>query len=194
MAETLIDQIKEIQRKDSSGKMAWWKYADEQGKGMRDPAKHDDTFLQYFINQYKVGAFAGGVTEERKLGELFKEGQRFSPAFKAAWANYVNVSGFGNNDPTRQEKEALVFFLDQLGKAGSRGLHWGGPPAKRARHEGTGDPEKDRLVETVKTFQRSSEANKELWYAFCETQPKQLRDPARYSNDMLQSFIQDYMN
>merc|ERR1719183_2709696 len=114
----LVAQVKEIQRSDPAGKMAWWKYADEQGGAVRDPAKHEAAFLEEFISQYKSGAFAGVHMDPGNLGELFKEGQRSSPSFKSAWAAFVASRGMKMNDPTKNGKEVLVGFLDFLGQQG----------------------------------------------------------------------------
>jgi len=127
MAEVLAQQIKDIQRTDPSGKQAWWNYADEQGNSIRDPAKHEMSFLQSFIDQYNSGAFKGIASTETKkgynqdagnLGDFFKDCQRNSPSFKMAWASFVDMRGMRKNDPTQAGKENLVTFLEFVSQQG----------------------------------------------------------------------------
>jgi len=114
-------RVKDIQRTDPSGKAAWWTYADAEGGGKRDPTKHDDDFLQYFISQYDSGAYAGTPLPEPSfeggsLGELFREGQRNSSSFKQAWSTYNQMSGNTMNDPMKASKDTLVAFLEFAGQ------------------------------------------------------------------------------
>jgi len=142
MAEELATKVKQIQRSDAAGKVAWWNYADKHGEGMRDPAKHEAHFLQSFLSQHDQGAFIGEAATSGNagnLGELFKDGQRNSPAFKMAWATYNLMSGNTKNDPSKASKDTLVSFLEFLGQQGvaamcggkmggwgSKGGGWGG--------------------------------------------------------------------
>jgi len=139
MAEELASRVKQIQRSDPVGKQAWWNYADKQGDGMRDPAKHDAHALEEFLSKYDSGAFAGEQPAEKSgnagnLGDLFKDGQRNSPAFKMAWSTYNQMNGNFKNDPTKASKDTLVGFLEFLGQqgmmamtmSGGKGGGWGG--------------------------------------------------------------------
>jgi len=213
--EELVNQIKGIQRSDPTGKVAWWKYADENGGAVRDPAKHEAAFLEEFVSQYNSGAFAGVQMDPGNLGELFKEGQKSSPAFKSAWATYVRQKGLKMNDPTKNGKDVLVGFLEFLGQQSmmamsmmdawgmggmSQGGGWGGnggwggePMAKKFKaNVSTGNPAKDALVTKIKNFQRSGEEQKQAWWMFCDAQEGKNRDPARYEIDVLQMFVSGY--
>jgi len=223
----LVQQVKDIQRNDPDGKQAYIKYCDEYGNSVRDPAKHDAAFLQYFVQQYNSGAYAGmaatvpagfsggkGDGKGGGLAELFKEGQRGAPNFKEAWSTFQSMNG-GMGDPHKAGKDTLVSFLEfacqqtimnmkmlaPMGMMGGKGCgkgEWGGnawggePMAKKPRVPvSTGNPAKDVLVEKIKTFQRSSEANKEAWGAFC-AEHGNIRDPARHEEHVLQVFITGY--
>jgi hypothetical protein len=116
----LVSQVKTIQR--DGGKQQWWAYCDESGGGVRDPAKHDDSFLLTFITSYSSGVkFAenlqGGSSNTDSLAELIKEGQKGSDDFKQAWWNYCAENGSGKNDPSKYDKKFIIGFLDFLGKA-----------------------------------------------------------------------------
>jgi len=134
MAEELATRVKQVQRSDAAGKMAWWNYADKHGEGMRDPAKHEAYFLQDFLNKYDQGGLVGEAAASGNagnLGELFKEGQRSSPSFKMAWATYNLMNGNTKNDPSKASKDTLVGFLEFLGQkgmtamCGGKGRGWG---------------------------------------------------------------------
>merc|ERR1712125_305965 len=70
--------------------------------------------------------------------------------------------------------------------SGSKG--WGkGKGGKKPSF--SGDFEKGELINKIKSFQRSSEEQKQAWWAFCDSQEGQKRDPARYGADVLQAFL-----
>lgn len=129
-----VEDIKELQRTSPQGKQAWWKWADEQGGGVRDPAKHDPYFLQSFLDEYRAGNLVqegeGGIAPGI-LADLIKEGQRNAPHFKGAWAAYNKVYGSGHNDPHAATRETIVSFLDFVGKLGEKQLGGMGPQDNR---------------------------------------------------------------
>jgi len=271
--ESLVSRVKEIQRSDPSGKIAWWNYADKIGGGVRDPAKNQTDSLQTFLSQYDSGAFANVDPQDAgALGELFKEGQRSSGPFKTAWSSFQTMQGNKMHDPLKAGRDNLVAFLDFMGtqamnamsiqsmmgkgpmmggkgkdkgmekgkgkdmmmmqmmsakgammsgkggKGGGRDDSWSGdgstmgtkggkmggkssgdgwgeePAAKRqkAPPASSGDPQKDALVDSVKNFQRSGEAQKQAWWTFCDSQESKNRDPARYDTETLWQFAQGY--
>eukprot|EP00931_Biecheleriopsis_adriatica_P110207 TRINITY_DN84470_c0_g1_i1.p1 TRINITY_DN84470_c0_g1~~TRINITY_DN84470_c0_g1_i1.p1 ORF type:complete len:188 (+),score=35.74 TRINITY_DN84470_c0_g1_i1:71-565(+) len=57
---------------------------------------------------------------------------------------------------------------------------------KRRRVES--DPAKLPLINRIKTYQKASPAQKEIWYAFCG----EVKDPARHEVQKLQEFITTY--
>jgi len=118
-----------MQRSDAEAKEQWWAYCDLQGGGVRDPAKHDPEFLQYFITQYQAGHRweQGPKTHGHNLSDLFKEGQRKSQHWKTTWAQYCQHYGGGVNDPAKHETSFLVGFMDLLGQRGNMALQMMSP-------------------------------------------------------------------
>lgn len=128
----LAAAVKEMQRSDPIAREQWGAYCDTHGRGLRDPARHDATFIQNFVSHYNAGmrfeaasaaGAAAGVSaaagvNAANLAELFKEGQRKSAPWKSAWAQYGQVYGGGVNDPAKHEAEFLVGFMDFLGQRG----------------------------------------------------------------------------
>merc|ERR1711862_707719 len=47
--------IKEMQKTDPEARLQWIAYVTEHGEGNRDPARHDDDFIQAFLDQYESG-------------------------------------------------------------------------------------------------------------------------------------------
>ena len=62
---------------------------------------------------------------------------------------------------------------------------WYGGAKKRPKNM---DPEKTKLVDRVKTYQRGSPEQKETWYTFCG----EVKDPARHEVAKLQEFCTTY--
>lgn len=50
----------------------------------------------------------------------------------------------------------------------------------------------DDPIEKIKAFQRSGQEQKQAWWDFCDSQPGKNRDPARYTVDILQGFVQEH--
>lgn len=50
------------------------------------------------------------------------------------------------------------------------------------------DPHKAQMVQRIKSFQKASVEQKEIWYSFCGT----VKDPARHPVAFLEDFIQKY--
>jgi len=247
MEAQLVARVKEIQKSDPDGKQGWWNYADTQGDGVRDPAKHPAAFLEWFLAEYSQGKYTGvaSTTDAGALAELFKEGQRNSGSFKSAWAMYQSMNGNSKNDPTKAGKQALVDFLDMISQSGMQTMmgngsmsgkssnrmgkgfmgakssgwsgndsNWGGSggdvqtmmnmmmmmsgkgsggwggDAKRQKTSSSAstDPIKGKLIEKIKSFQRSGEVQKQTWWSYCDAQPDQKRDPAFYDAEFLQTF------
>lgn len=198
-----VKQVKDIQRNDSQGRLAWRHFADEQGGSIHDPAKHDPSVLLNFLSQYHAGVFQGIQEPPHQLGELFKEAQRNSPAFKNCWAMYVRANSLPGNDPAKNSKESLVQFLEYMGQTTSMAMMstmnnagygggmmgmMGGGCGKGGMKRSSGDPQKDALVEHIKNFQRGGPMNMQAWTSFCEQHEFTKLDPARQSIEMLQMF------
>eukprot|EP00927_Polykrikos_kofoidii_P030226 TRINITY_DN2603_c0_g1_i1.p1 TRINITY_DN2603_c0_g1~~TRINITY_DN2603_c0_g1_i1.p1 ORF type:complete len:221 (-),score=32.14 TRINITY_DN2603_c0_g1_i1:35-697(-) len=214
-----VDQIKDMKRNDPVARDQWWAYCDASGGGVRDPAKHDDSFLETFINNYTAGMrfeVTGAEGDQvggpgNSMSDLFKEGQRKSQPWKMAWAAYCDLHG-GKHDPARHDDNFLRYFLDFLGQQGVIALQGGTgmemmggvgmalagvPSAKRRRTDSSrytysDDNAADQLVARVKAYQRSSEWNKQQWWDFADTDLGGVRDPAKHDVATLRQFISTY--
>merc|ERR1712125_197509 len=68
------------------------------------------------------------------------------------------------------------------GKSGGRSFS--GPPAKRQKTEAnSGDAEKDDLVNRIKAYQRASQAQKKIWWDYCDDVLEGKRDPMKAEVD-----------
>lgn len=221
-----VDQIKGMQRSVEGFKGQWWAYCDSQGGGVRDPAKHDEAFLQVFLAQYSSGVRVDDPLNEpdMSMAGFIQEAQKKSSAFKRAWQNYCRENGKGKNDPNIHPQKFIIGFLDHVGQASAgpapgrammpmmqsmmpmmQSMMGGGmaggwspmanamvPMAKRQRTEGpaSGGAQKDKLVEAVKNFQKSSEDAKQTWWFFCDSEHDGIRDPKRHELSTLRGFLQ----
>lgn len=159
--EDLVQTVKEMQRNDQVAKEQWWAYCDALGQGIRDPAKHNDEFVQSFIDNYRAGnrfepnvptATAGGGGGNSGgngglLSQLCKEGQRKSHSWKETWAQYCLHYGGGKNDPEKHDTNFIVGFLDHVSARGLVGLSAMGAgavpdygPSKRMRATNAANP------------------------------------------------------
>merc|ERR1712107_211911 len=146
---------------------------------------------------FAKGAGGGG------LAEIVKFGQRHSPAWKEAWSTYVRENGASKNDPTLHSDAFIAGFLEFAGNCGSMcgmgmgGLGMmggmgmmaqGGRPAKRQRTDGasTGDSAKDKLVNRIKAYQRSGDAEKQQWWSYFDEELDGVRDPAKHEIKVLE--------
>jgi len=142
--EDLVARVKEIQRSDEAGKLAWWQYADSQGSSKRDPSKHEADALAVFVAAYDAGETAGfeplakAAGNGGSLGDLFKEGQRSSSSFKDAWATYNRMQGNTTNDPTKADRQTLTAFLEFMGQSAMTAMDNGMGPTKGKSKGGKG--------------------------------------------------------
>ena len=60
--DDLVRKIKSFQRRSAPQTAAWWKYAEEELGGVRDPAKHDVIILEQFCEKHGITARSGGPT------------------------------------------------------------------------------------------------------------------------------------
>lgn len=206
-----VTQIKELQRTNPDAKEQWILYCTTEGDNVRDPSKHDSSFIENFISNYNSGnrldASAGGGGD---FVELFKFGQRESPAWKQAWTMYCAMNGGGKNDPARHDKQYCVGFMEflaksafmQMGMAGQGGGKramspgiggMGGPLMKRAKTDTpTGNAKLDKLVMRIKTFQRGDASQKEVWWGYADQYLDGVRDPARHDVATLEEFCRSH--
>eukprot|EP00927_Polykrikos_kofoidii_P044722 TRINITY_DN38610_c0_g1_i1.p1 TRINITY_DN38610_c0_g1~~TRINITY_DN38610_c0_g1_i1.p1 ORF type:complete len:233 (-),score=40.58 TRINITY_DN38610_c0_g1_i1:244-942(-) len=208
---SMVERIKEMQRTDPTAKEQWGAYCDNQGGGVRDPAKHDVIFLQDFLSRYRSGVRLESA-DKVNLALLFKEGQRKSHNWKRAWAAYCQLYGQGKNDPTKHDAQFLTGFLDYMGQQAAISLQMGGvlgiaggatrPPKANSRiaawqsgqaegnyFVGSGDAVKEQLVQQVKSLQRSGPLQKQQWWDFCDNSLGGIRDPAKHTVSTLSRFL-----
>ncbi|CAK0802031.1 unnamed protein product [Prorocentrum cordatum] len=198
----MADQIKQMQRSDPVAKEQWYAYCEAFGNNIRDPAKHDITFINSFIAQYNSGARLD-YKEGQDLAKMVKVGQRRSPAWKSVWEMYTAqrpIDGKPKFDPSVHSVDTLEGFFDFIAQmalaqsgqgaamsmamsgVGMTGLGGGG---SRAMQSSPDDP----LVQAVKAFQRQGQEQKEAWHTFCDSTLGGNRDPARHDEATLQQFL-----
>merc|ERR1740138_835015 len=166
----LVASIKEIQKNDPGGKAQWIAFCDMHGGGKRDPTKHSEDLLRTFLQSYTPGQIQTDG-EGSSIQDTTKMLQKRSEAFKSIWAQYCMAMGAGVNDPKKHDAEYHIAFYDHLsqycmmgmmggGMMGMMGMGMDGPPKKRMRTEGmasfggSGDAVKDKLVNTIKNYQK----------------------------------------
>lgn len=194
--EDPVQALKELQRTDPVGKAQWEAYTDQHGNAVRDPSKHAPDFIWGFLSSYSNGM---RIEVQNTLAPLMKEGQRRSPAWKRCWEMYCQAHGQKYFDPAKHDQASLEGFIKFLGDSGDKmlsmgGMHSQGPPLKRMNTGGGGgfgggDAGKDALVAAVKSFQKESEENKNVWGMFCDMNLGGKRDPAKHEASVLQKFL-----
>lgn len=188
----MVDQVKDMQRSDPMAKEQWYAYCETYGDNVRDPAKHDATFINSFISQYQSGARLE-FKEGAELIKMIKMGQKKSQAWKGVWEAYCNnspVDGKPAYDPAKHDSAFLEGFFDFVGKMammGSMGMMSGG---MKKGPMSTGDAQKDILIAKIKAFQKQGEAQKQTWHGFCDQSLGGVYDPSRHDAATLQMFVQ----
>jgi len=207
--ESLVAQMKDLQRNNSSGKEQWNMYVEANGgekRDKRDPSKHDASFLQAFLLQLHSGALStpaaggGGAASAGGQGamcETIKLMQKQSPLFRETWAGFTAMNGCSNrNDPAKHDPSFHAKFFESL--VGGFGAGAGGPPMKRMRDgfgmgvATSGDPMKDNLVSKVKAYQRMGEEQKGLWGQYADIYLGGVRDPAKHEASVLTEFCENH--
>lgn len=194
----MVEQIKDMQRQDPVAREQWYAYCEAYGNNIRDPAKHDATFIQNFIQQYNSGArleYKEGVA----LQQMIKMGQKKSQYWKAVWEQYCQtklVDGKPAFDPAKHDSSFLEGFFDHIGKQALGMGMMAGDKGMNRMAMGTGDAAKDQLVLKVKAFQKMGEQQKNAWHAHCDANVGSVYDPVRHDNTNLQAFVtaQDIQN
>jgi hypothetical protein len=209
MQETLVAQIKELQRQDPAAKEQWIAFTDQSGGGTRDPMKHTPEFLEGFLAQWHSGTKLIIQDDSKSLVDVVKVMQKRSGGFKNIWANFCAQFGAGKNDPAKHDGPYLLRFFEYLAST-SMGSNCNpmapmpfvaGPmenPMKRMRDSGgcgmsTGmDSEKEALVMSVKAYQRQGAQQKEIWGSYADQFLGGVRDPSRHDESTLQDFINNH--
>jgi len=109
--------------------------------------------------------------------------QRIGDQQKELWGTYADMYLGGVRDPNRHDAATLEEFCINHGvPAPPAGGPQGSTPV------GPMDPAKESLVMRVKTYQKASRDQSELWKQFCGP----TCDPARHEAEKLQEFISMY--
>lgn len=136
----LIEQVKALQKSSDENMEQWRTYCDQEGDGVRDPARHDQQFLEGFIVLTRGATSAGRASVAGDLVHEVKRMQKSSPNAKQAWHQWCDSKGDRVRDPARHEAAFLEQFLASLANmrltpAGRPpdGPHPAQPAAKRHR-------------------------------------------------------------
>lgn len=110
-------------------------------------------------------------TRKRALVSKMKRLQRSNEDQKQAWSSFCDSQPGKRRDPAQYQANVLEAFL------AGQGIRF------------TVSFAKGELINKIKALQRSSQELKLAWWAFCDSQPDQKRDPAEYEEDVLHSFL-----
>jgi len=91
-------------------------------------------------------------------------------------------SGRGASNSTMMELMKMM-LEEKMGSSAKVG------PSQSSWPSSNASPEKQALIAKVKSFQKSSQQNKQTWYSFCETQPLGKYDPSKYEPSVLKMFL-----
>jgi hypothetical protein len=127
----------------------------------------------------KGGRSSGGSFVKNELVNKIKEFQRSSEENKQAWWTFCDSQELQKRDPALHEEDVLQAFLADHGIQGVQGT--------KTEHF-----IKQELINKIKTFQRSSEEQKQAWWSFCDQQEGQNHDPARYEIAVLRAFVAEH--
>jgi len=163
-----------------------------------------------FLSEYNVDAWSvvfGIGNDGRPSGEAFvafpdeasatraleekqneKVGNRYIELFKSSYEEWMAASaaqyGYGWGMPMCWPPYGPCGFGGPWGGKG------GGGSSQSASYQGSSDPEKGRLVERIKTIQRTSDELKEYWWNYADTEGGGIRDPNRHKASFLESFLE----
>jgi len=215
-AGRVCELIKVMQEKSENFKNVWEGYCKQFGNGETNPAQLEPAFHVKFLDQIaekanlvtpavgggamlgtgpldgpalkrmklEGGGISSGDPAKDKLVFQIKAFQRQGDDNKELWRRFCETNLASVLDPNRHEVSVLQHFVTACGV----------PEAEAPMMSGASmamvglDPEKDNLVQLIKTFQRQGQEQKEAWSAFC----KHIRDPARHDTAKLLEFCSMY--
>jgi len=134
------------------------------------------------------GGWSTGDPAKDRLVARIKDFQRSDADQKKAWWDFCDEHLEGRRDPAKADKDFLENFCNTFGVPDTVQT----PQTWQGGKGSTGDPAKDALVLRIKDFQRSDNAQKQLWWSFCDENLGGNRDPARSDRDTLQMFCGAY--
>jgi len=161
----LAGMVKGCQKMSTPFSECWKMYCENFGKGINDPARHDDAYISSFLEH--IGSAGMMVPPRATMGAV------------------GGMGGMGGG-----AKRGHMGMGGNTGQAGTPKM------ARMAKHETDGmigmNPEKDAFALRVKNYQKSSEEAKQMWWNFCDTEHKGVRDPMRYDLDVLMGFCLNF--
>jgi len=177
----LINSVKDFQR--TGGAESWQQYCDQHGEGIYDPAAHSVNFLQGAMEVLSIpttSAVSAGLGRQgSKAAAAVKEWQRQDRHNNDAWQRYCDEVGDGMYDPNHYDDAFLEEALAVLEAAPLGG-------GKRRRMESRAD---SQLVDEVKTWQKGSRQNDDVWRAMCDARGDGQYDPSHYDSKFLESAL-----
>jgi len=165
--ESLVAEIKELQKTNAIAKAKWNNYTISQGGGNRDPSRHTAEFLSEFLTTWQTTGPGDLVTQVKEL-------QKSDIGNKEAWAAYTDAHGEGNRDPSRHTQEFLQAFLTSL------------QSGEKINSEAAGS-----FLLAIKCLQGRSSNFKSAWQHFCSEKGKGLCDPAKHDMAFYLQFFED---
>jgi len=118
-----VAQVKEWQRLSAAHKGLWHDFCIQNGSTDFDPARHDESTLQTFLNKTAsgeivvlpeaMGTTGDGGTNKAALVARVKAWQRMSFGHKTAWHSFCTQNGSKNFDPAHYEEYVLESFLSK---------------------------------------------------------------------------------
>lgn len=182
--ETLVTEVKAVQRSGLEAKQAWWDYADGSLGGVRDPNRHDGTVLQDFLNMYRGGTLPRPVAPA---------------AMPHPHAHHVGMAGMAHHYPGVVAGLGVPGALAGHGYTASMAAGHGymASPALAAAahahahaHAAVAPPTgATALADFVKTGQRHSQSWKNAWQNYCTNYGTGRFDPAGYEPHFIKGFI-----
>lgn len=162
--------VKEGQKKSKNWKAGWAAYCARFGGGINDPTKHDEKFLVKFLD------FLG------TQGNLALEGQgmMMSGMMMPGMMQGMMPSMGGMEPPAKRARISTAMV--------PAGMMQSNPMA----FAGSGDPEKDNLVNRIKQHQRLGPDQKSQWWDYTDQNHGGVHDPNRHGVEVLRGFCQAY--
>mmetsp|Transcript_43824 Transcript_43824/g.95415 ORF Transcript_43824/g.95415 Transcript_43824/m.95415 type:complete len:367 (+) Transcript_43824:27-1127(+) len=127
----LVDQVKSFQRQGKECKDVWVAFCDQNLQGVYDPARHDSTVLQQFLESqgtYSSGSYSTAYSPpasqqlvgmndpgRQELVDQVKAFQKLGKDHTEEWRAYCDVMGSRIYDPARHESQLLYHFLETKG-------------------------------------------------------------------------------
>jgi len=172
--ESLVEQIKKLQRSNPDAKQAWWDYCDTQLGGIKDPNRHEAPVLSEFVQAHQDGPWSIGGSSARAPMQQSRRAPPsgrgcYGTSYAPAWGSDGYGCGWGGG----------------YGGGGYGGAGLGGPSQWGAAGHG------NILADFIKTGQRNSSHWKKAWQTYCAAYGNGFNDPARCEESFIVGFI-DY--